>query len=198
MSPEGLPFAYESLSHAALTGTGRLEEADAVVATLEASATALQHRWATPAVLRCRALLLLARGESQAALALANQAAAAFEAAGFPIDRGRALLLAGEALHRQGERLRAAEQLRAAVEISRAVGAALWLERAEGELRRGKPAPPSRPRPDRRRAARRVAYRDGIDKPGGRSALSSTWKLKTSTSSTSPIRSTRCKSSIST
>ena len=61
--------------------------------------------------LRCRALLLLARGRLEAALAAAGKAAAAFERAGFQLDCGRSLLVAGEALRRAGERRRAAEKL---------------------------------------------------------------------------------------
>ena len=60
------------------------------------------HRWAGPAALRSRALCLLARGDAAEAAALAGEAADAFEAAGFPLDRGRALLVAGEALRRDG------------------------------------------------------------------------------------------------
>ena len=68
-----------------------------MLSRLERQAVALQHRWATPAALRCRALLLLARGEANAALVSAEESAAGFAAAGFPLDRGRALLVAGDA-----------------------------------------------------------------------------------------------------
>ncbi len=105
--------------------------------------------------MRCRALLLLARGESEAALTAAEEAALGFEAAGFPLDHGRALLVAGEALRRLGERRRAAEKLEASQEIFADLGAPLWLARAEKELSRARP----RPRSDREltSAERRVA-----------------------------------------
>jgi DNA-binding CsgD family transcriptional regulator len=124
---------------------GRLDEADRLLTRLDEQALALEHRWAKPAALRCRGLLLLARGESEAALAAAEKAAWGFEAAGFPLDRGRALLAAGEALRRLGERRRAAEKLDAASAIFAELGAALWAGRAAKELRRARP----RPRRDR-------------------------------------------------
>jgi DNA-binding NarL/FixJ family response regulator len=138
----------------ALVALGRLDEATAIVARLEAE---LQpgDRWAHPAAERCRALLLLARGDAKRALAAAEASVAGFDAAGFPLERGRSLLLAGEALRRLGERRRAAEKLEAAKAVFSELGAALWLERADRELRRASP----RPRRDRdlTNAERRVA-----------------------------------------
>ena len=131
-----LPDAVE-----AAVAVGRLDEAEATVATLEAQARALEHRWATPAARRCRGLLLLAQGDSAAALAAAEDAASGFEAAGFPLDRGRALLVAGEALRRLGERRRAAEKLETAKGVFSELGAPLWLARVEKELRRASPRP---------------------------------------------------------
>jgi DNA-binding NarL/FixJ family response regulator len=144
-----LPDAVE-----ALVGLGRLDEAEAIVAGLEAQ---LQPGdcWAAPAAERCRALLLLARGDAKQASTAADASAAGFEAAGFRFERGRSLLVAGEALRRLGERRRAAEKLEAAKAIFSELGAALWLERADRELRRASP----RPRRDRdlTSAERRVA-----------------------------------------
>jgi len=127
-----------------LAALGRLETADELVATLEDDARNGQ-RWAGPAALRSRALCLLARGDAVDAAALGREAAGAFGAAGFPFDRGRSLLVAGEALRRNGERRHAAEQLEAAAEVFTVLGARLWAQRAERELRRARP----RPRRDR-------------------------------------------------
>ena len=125
----------------AAVATGRLDEAERVLKALETQARAREHRWAKPAAARSRALVLLARGESEAALAEAEQAAAGFHAAGFPLDHGRALLVAGEALRRLGERRRAAEKLEAARQLFATLGAPLWQTRAERELRRASPRP---------------------------------------------------------
>jgi DNA-binding CsgD family transcriptional regulator len=56
-------------------------------------------------------------------------------------EPSRSALAAGEALRRLGERRRAAEKLEAAKEIFAALGAPLWLARAEKELRRASPRP---------------------------------------------------------
>jgi DNA-binding CsgD family transcriptional regulator len=138
----------------ALAALGQPEAGDELVSTLDDEARH-GHRWAGPAALRSRALCLLARGDAVQAAALADDAADAFEAAGFPLDRGRALLVAGEALRREGERLRAAEKLEAATAIFAGLGAELWARQAEKELRRARP----RPRRDREltNAERQVA-----------------------------------------
>jgi DNA-binding NarL/FixJ family response regulator len=129
----------------ALVSVGRLEEAKAVLQQLEQQAAALEHRWATPAALRCRSLLLLAHERADEAAAAADRAAAAFEELGFPLDRARALLAAGAARRRAGQRRPAADVLASAIEILNELGAPLWLDRAEDELRRASP----RPRRDR-------------------------------------------------
>jgi DNA-binding NarL/FixJ family response regulator len=129
----------------ALVSVGRLAEAQAVLQQLEQQATALDHRWATPAAVRCRALVLLAQEQADEAAAAAEQAAAAFAEIGFPLDRARSLLVAGAAKRRSGQRRQAADSLASAIEILNELGAPLWVERAEDELRRASP----RPRRDR-------------------------------------------------
>jgi DNA-binding CsgD family transcriptional regulator len=125
----------------ACVAVGDLEEADRLLSTLDARARALNHRWGIPAALRCRALLLLAHGDADGALATADEAAAGFEAAGFRLDRGRALLLAGETRRRRGERRRAGERLDAARDVFSTLGAPIWVARVESELRRARPRP---------------------------------------------------------
>ena len=165
---EGLPEALDTFGIAepgwqpilpdvveTLVVLGRLDEAEAVLRQLETQAAALRHRWATPAALRCRAMLLLAHERADDAAAAADRAAALFEELGFPLDRARALLVAGAARRRAGQRRWAADSLQRAIDILNAVGASLWLERAEDELRRANP----RPRRDREltNAEQRVA-----------------------------------------
>jgi DNA-binding NarL/FixJ family response regulator len=145
-----LPDVVESL-----VSVGRVEEAEAILQQLEQQAAALEHRWATPAALRCRALLLLAHERADEAAEAADRAAAAFAELGFPLDHARSLLAAGAARRRAGQRREAADSLRSAIEILEELGAALWLEQARDELRRASP----RPRRDRELtgAERRVA-----------------------------------------
>ena len=138
-----------------LVALGRLDEAEVVLQQLESQAAALEHKWATPAALRGRAVMLLAREQADEAAAAAEQAAVAFETVGFPLDRARSLLTAGAAKRRSGQRRLAADSLKASIDVLSELGAALWLERAEEELRRASP----RPRRDREltSAERKVA-----------------------------------------
>jgi DNA-binding NarL/FixJ family response regulator len=146
-----VPAVADAIEAAVLLG--RLDEAEARLAVL--SATWSESEWGRAAVRRCEALVLLASGDPAAALAAADEAAARFEAAGFPFDRARSLLVTGDALRRRGERRRAADRFAAAKAIFERLDAALWRERAEQELARARP----RPRSDRRltTAEQRVA-----------------------------------------
>ena len=119
----------------------RHDPAGAVLATLEAQANAMRHRWAIPAARRARAVLDLARGDAHGALEGAEAAVAEFEGAGFRFDCGRAVLAAGEALRRLGRRREAAERLTEAAATFDRLGARLWEERAQRELRRAAPRP---------------------------------------------------------
>src|SRR3954454_13838993 len=76
----------------ALAALGELEAVDELVEALDDEARH-GHRLAWPEALLSRALCLLAQGGAAEAVALAEEAADAFEAAGFPFDRRRALLL---------------------------------------------------------------------------------------------------------
>ncbi len=144
-----LPDACE-----AAIALGLVDDSESLARELETRARS-GNVWAGPAASRCRALLLLARGDAKGAESAAAEAARGFAAAGFPLDRGRALLVAGEALRRAGKRRLAAEKLETARAIFTELGAALWVERVENELRRARP----RPRRDREltNAERRVA-----------------------------------------
>ena len=144
-----LPDACE-----AAVALGLVEDGESLARELEARARR-GHVWAAPAASRCRALLLLGEGDTNGAESAATEAARGFAAAGFPLDRARALLVAGEALRRGGSRRLAAVKLEAAGAIFAELGATVWVERVEKELRRARP----RPRHDREltNAERRVA-----------------------------------------
>ena len=124
----------------ALVALDRLETAIDVVAKLSDEART-GHVWAKAAERRCVALLLTAQGDSEAAITAANEAARAFKAEGFALDCARALLAAGRALHRSGERRRAAAKLEEARVVFSELGAALWVARVDQELRRARPRP---------------------------------------------------------
>jgi DNA-binding CsgD family transcriptional regulator len=138
----------------ALVGLGHLAAADELLRVLWQDRDR-SNRWAGPGSLRCEALLLLARGSLEPAVATAEEAAAVFERRGFPLHSGRALLVAGEALRRAGKRRLAGGRLDMARALFLGLGAERWVERCDNELRRARP----RPRRDREltHAERRVA-----------------------------------------
>lgn len=121
----------------ALVSLGRLDEADAALHRL--SHAAVRHRLIGPAADRARAAVLLGRNDAAAAAEVAAAAAQALTAAGAPFEAARALLVAGSARRRLGERRRAAGLLADAARRFGELGAALWLARAEDELRRSQP-----------------------------------------------------------
>jgi len=138
----------------ALVGLGQLEAADRLLRTLLEDRDR-GHLWAGAGSRRCQALLLLARGNLEAAHAAAAEAAAGFEQKGFLLHSGRSLLVAGEALRRAGKRRRAGEKIDRAREIFAELGAPRWVDRCDRALRRARP----RPRRDHEltHAERRVA-----------------------------------------
>jgi DNA-binding CsgD family transcriptional regulator len=109
---------------------GRGPEAAAMAAEFARDAEIKAQPWALARAARCRGLLA-AEGESDphfdTALALHRQTADAFETA-------RTHLAYGARLRRERQRVRAREQLRAAVEVFDHLGADPWAEMARTEL----------------------------------------------------------------
>jgi len=109
---------------------GRGPEAANIAGEFTRDADTKAQPWAMARAARCRGLLA-ADGESDAhfetALALHGQTADAFEAA-------RTRLAYGARLRRERQRLRAREQLRAAVDVFDRLGAEPWSEMARAEL----------------------------------------------------------------
>ena len=105
---------------------GRREEAEAMLARLEADAG---PRWIDAAVARCRVLLAPdeeVRAAHEAALALHD---------GMPFERARTELALGERLRRAKQRAEAREPLTAALDAFERLGARPWAERVRTELR---------------------------------------------------------------
>ena len=149
--PYGRPEVLEPLGDGieALVALGRTSEAAELQMRLEGEA-ARGDRWAPALALRCGALLLLSRDDSEAALAAAEEAGRRFEAAGFPLDTGRARLVAADAHRRLGERRLAAEHLEAAGRAVRRAG-----RHAVGRTCGTRAAPRQAPTPEPQRAHER-------------------------------------------
>jgi DNA-binding NarL/FixJ family response regulator len=145
-----LPDLIESI-----VALDRADDAKPLIGRLDAAAAG-GHRWAAPAAQRARALLCLARRDTEEAAALAAAAAQGFATTGMQFDHARALLVAGNALRRAGQRRQAAEPLTEAARIFAQLPAPLWLEQADRELRRASPRP-GRDRDELTAAEARVA-----------------------------------------
>ncbi len=107
---------------------GRLDQARDALAAWEARAASLPAGGRRLAGLRA----MLADGDEATRL---WEEALADDDGSRPFDRGRVLLLSGQHLRRQGQRVAARERLREAIDAFEALGAEPWAERARAELR---------------------------------------------------------------
>jgi DNA-binding CsgD family transcriptional regulator len=128
------PFLPDAVE--ALVRLGRLEEAQPLLAELEASAARVDRAAALAAASRCRALLLAEHGDAEAALNAIAQALCQHDRVPMPIERARTLLVKGQ-LDRRARRWRAAQQsLHQALAIFEQAGAGAWAGQARTELGR--------------------------------------------------------------
>lgn len=137
--PGFFPFLPDEVE--ALIALGELAQAEAYLAPFEQSAVDLDRPWALAAAGRLRGALHAARGEPDLAHASFEQALAAHERLEVPFERGRTLLLAGQAYRRFKQHGRAAQALEEALALFEDLGAPLWAAKARAELARaGRPA----------------------------------------------------------
>jgi DNA-binding CsgD family transcriptional regulator len=128
------PFLPDAVE--ALVRLGRLQEAQPLLAELEASAARVDRAAALAAAGRCRALLLAERGDAEAAANAIAQALQQHDRVPMPVERARTLLVKGQ-LERRARRWRAAQQsLHQALAIFEQVGAGSWAGQARTELGR--------------------------------------------------------------
>ena len=115
---------------------GDLDAAAKSAATAEARARAISLPQRTATALNARAAVLLARGDSVAAIAAAQEAIPLAEAAGNPLLGARARVLIGTALGRGGEADQGIAELEIAERTLAASGALREADAAAQELRR--------------------------------------------------------------
>jgi DNA-binding CsgD family transcriptional regulator len=118
----------------ALLGTGRLDDATALVETWTAQAERLDRAAAVADMTRCRGLVAAARSDLDDALAELEHAVVQHEAVGDQFGRARALLALGTVRRRARQKRTAREAITAALECFEACGAAGWAEKARAEL----------------------------------------------------------------
>lgn len=120
----------------ALVATGEIERATRLTGALANCGRTFDRPWALATSGRCRALLLAAAGDIDAAVAATAQALIEHERLPMPFEFGRTLLVHGQLLRRGGERRAAREALQRALTIFEEIGAPLWAEKARTEIAR--------------------------------------------------------------
>jgi DNA-binding NarL/FixJ family response regulator len=120
----------------ALIAIGQLDRAEAVLETFEAQARRSSLRWAIATAVRCRALLLAARGDLAEAAAVADRALDHYRYIDAPEGCARTLLVRGAIQRRAGQRSRAKRSFEAALRTFEDLGATELADRARQETRR--------------------------------------------------------------
>jgi DNA-binding CsgD family transcriptional regulator len=155
--PGATRFAVDLIE--ALVELGRQDEAVEILDWYESNAHRLQRASALANCRRCRGLLAAQAGNVDAALACYEEALSWHDRVEIPLDRGRTLLALGVAQRRAKRRREARATLASALAVFTEIGAALWAERAQGELRRisGRAPTPGALTPAEERVAALVA-----------------------------------------
>jgi len=126
-----LPDAVE-----ALVGLSRFDEAEPFVAALERNGRRLDRAWMLAVGARCRAMLLAAQGDLEAAMAAAQTAMDEHGRLPMPFERARSQLLLGQLQRRQRHRDAASANVGAALAAFDDLGTPLWSAKAHASLGR--------------------------------------------------------------
>lgn len=115
---------------------GDVERAAGIVDWLERAGRVAPTPWTLAVGARCRALVQVAGGAFDPALASLEQALVAHERLPMPFERARTVLAMGQLHRRRKEKRLADVRLREALEAFETLGAPLWADRARAELAR--------------------------------------------------------------
>jgi DNA-binding CsgD family transcriptional regulator len=120
----------------ALIAGGELETARGYLDAHETSAQRVGSPWGRASAARCRGLLDAAEGDPTRAFAAFDRALTELDGLSFPLERGRTLLCLGTVRRQAQQKKAAREALEQALTIFDELGARLWAEKAQAELRR--------------------------------------------------------------
>lgn len=120
----------------AMIALGRLADAEPLIDRLERNGQRLDRPWMLAIGARCRAMLLAARGDIDAANLTAQRAMVEHDRLPMPFERARTQLLLGQIQRRQRQKDAAARTLREVVAAFDDLGTPLWADRARAELAR--------------------------------------------------------------
>jgi DNA-binding CsgD family transcriptional regulator len=126
-----LPDAVE-----ALIQVGRLGDAEPLIDTLQRNGRRLDRAWTLAVGARCRAMLLAAQGDLDAAVDTVEQAMVEHERLPMPFERARTQSLLGQIQRRQRRKEAATVTLREALSAVEEIGNPLWAARIRAELAR--------------------------------------------------------------
>ena len=135
-STEVINASYVPDAAEALIQLGRTAEAEPLIAALERNGHRLDRAWMKAVGARCRAMLLAAQGDIQAANRAVELALTEHERLPMPFERARTQLLAGQLQRRQRQKDQAATTLREALKTFEDLNTRLWADRARAELAR--------------------------------------------------------------
>lgn len=119
-----------------LIALGEVEQARTYLEQYELHARQLGSPWALAAAARCRGLLAAAESDLTGAFEAFERALVELEQHSYPFELGRTLLCLGTVRRRAQEKKAAREALEQALQIFEELGARLWAEKAQAELRR--------------------------------------------------------------
>jgi DNA-binding CsgD family transcriptional regulator len=129
-------FRFHADYAEALIACGELERAAAVLDRLEERGRALNRAWAMATAARCRAMLMAARGDLEAAASHVETGLARHEQLAMPFELARTLLVGGQVHRRARQKKQARHMISRAEAMFTSLGAAAWAARARDELSR--------------------------------------------------------------
>jgi DNA-binding CsgD family transcriptional regulator len=125
----------------AMVAVGRLDEAEPMVAALERDGRRLGRTWMLATGARCRAMILAAQGDVDAAERAVRESIAEHARLPMPFERARTLLLLGQLERRKRQKQGAAATLGEALQVFQELGTPLWVQRVTSELERTNVSP---------------------------------------------------------
>ncbi|MGE2726387.1 helix-turn-helix transcriptional regulator [Mycolicibacterium pulveris] len=120
----------------AMVSVGRQRDAEPMIDALERNGARLDRPWMLAIGARCRAMVLAAEGDIEAAEQVVLGAMEHHDRLAMPFERARTQLLLGQLQRRRRQKLGAARTLEDVLHGFEALGAPLWAERARAELAR--------------------------------------------------------------
>ncbi len=115
---------------------GRLTEAEPMIKAMEHNGRLSGRPWMLAMGARCRAMMLAAQGEVDAAERAVREALAEYDRLPMPFERARTQLLLGQVQRRRRQKISTAATITEALRAFEDMGNTVWAARARAELER--------------------------------------------------------------